>query len=593
MRTLARILAIAGAERAALLRAARWRLLEAVLTALPFLVVFVALRGLLDSGAGVAAWTLTPVLAFVALATAYLAQGLCAHRGAAIGYAAGYRMTAALRERLLDHMAKLPAGQLRQRESGDLTAVLMQDVTAIEIVPAMLLPRLVAAASLPPVAIAIALLLDPMAGGALGVALILALLVIGASQRMMGRASARRAAATAALNARLLEFVQGMRVVRAFGLAEGRLGRLEAALEESRRSGRAITWRFVMPAIAAPVALGLGAALLLWVVTDALAEARIRPAEALLLLLMSLRLFAPLAETVEFTALLRQLEAALDRIEDVLAIPVPALRPEGASPEGAGLRFEEVGFAYGDAPVLEAVTFEAASGEVTAIAGPTGAGKTTIARLAAREWDARSGRVTLGGADIATLAPERIAALVGVVSQGVTLFSLSLRENLLLARPGADDAALRAALATARCGDILERLPHGLDTVLQNGGAMLSGGERQRLALARLFLKDSPLILLDEATSALDVENERLVQEALGALLRGRTVLVIAHRLWTVRQAAQILLVEDGRIRESGTHEALIAAGGRYAALWHALREAPGWRRIPALTPPPPQGFAP
>ncbi|TDR95024.1 ABC transporter ATP-binding protein [Enterovirga rhinocerotis] len=597
MKALLRLLRLAREERRALVGAVLCRVLEGIFASLPLGIIVIALLPVLDPANAAPAWLRgplpdllsgpgAPLWALLFMLLAALLQGLAAYAAAELGYGAGYRLTARLRARLLEHLARLPLGTLRQRDTGDLTTVVMQDVTALEIVPGLLLPRVVAAMTLPALGVGAALAIAPFFGLLLAASLALATLVLLICQRGLRRTSEERSAATAELNVRLLEFVRGIAVVKAFGLASGRLGRLEEALAASRDSGRALTMRFVLPMIGVPAILALGTALLLVLVAVRLPGGELGAPEALLLVLVALRLFAPLVETVEFFAMLRQMEAALGRVETVLALrPMPHGEAE---PAGSRIVFDDVSFGHGERAVLHGVSFAAEPGTITALVGETGAGKTTIARLLTREWDPQSGRISIGGVDLRDLSPETIAALIGVVSQSVVLFSLSVRENLRLARPDATEEAMWDALRRARCEDVVRHMPQALDTVLENAGAALSGGERQRLAIARLFLKDSPIIVLDEATASLDVENERQVQEALQELGRGRTVLVIAHRLWTVRDAAQVVVLGDGRILEQGSPAVLRDRPGPYRTLSEALNTAPGWRRIDPSSAPPP-----
>ena len=218
-------------------------------------------------------------------------------------------------------------------------------------------------------------------------------------------------------------------------------------------------------------------------------------------------------------------------------------------------------------------------GTITALVGHTGSGKTTAARLISRFQDPTEGTVSIGGIDVRDIDPETLSDMVGVVSQNVVLFTMSVRDNIRLARPQATDHEVESAARKARCHDLIAALPNGYDSILDNGGASLSGGERQRISLARLFLKDSPILVLDEATSALDMENEHLVQQALSDLVVGRTVLMIAHRLWTIRHADQIIVLDQGRTAQIGTHRELADADGRYRDLWQSLENSPGWRR--------------
>ena len=271
---------------------------------------------------------------------------------------------------------------------------------------------------------------------------------------------------------------------------------------------------------------------------------------------------------------------ALGRISKVMEAPTLKAPERPLAPKGNRVEFKDVSFTYDGAevPALSHVSFTAEPGQTVALVGPSGGGKTTAASLIPRFWDATSGTVEVGGVDVNRIDPHVLMDQVAFVFQNNRLFKTSILENVRVARPEATREQVLAALTAAQCGDILEKLPDGIDTQIGAEGTYLSGGEQQRIALARAILKDAPIIVLDEATAFADPENEVLIQKAFAALTRGRTVIMIAHRLSTVVGADKILVLEAGRIAEQGTHAALTAAGGLYARMWADYNRAVQWK---------------
>ena len=287
------------------------------------------------------------------------------------------------------------------------------------------------------------------------------------------------------------------------------------------------------------------------------------------------RLFFPVGSLLGVSLDVQTSLALFDRVFDYLDQPIDIEeRPDAITAGRAGdVVFDHVWFRYGDSWTLEDVTFTVPEGTTTALVGETGSGKTTLGYLTARLYDTTRGRVTIGGVDIRDLTLTALADLVGVVSQETYLFHASVRENLRFAKPDGTDAEIEQAAEAARIHHVIAALPEGYDTVVGERGYRFSGGEKQRMAIARTILRNPPILVLDEATSSLDTETERLVQEALDRLSEGRTTIAIAHRLSTVRDADQIVVLDHGRIVETGRHEDLILAGGRYTALAARDRE--------------------
>jgi ATP-binding cassette subfamily B protein len=281
------------------------------------------------------------------------------------------------------------------------------------------------------------------------------------------------------------------------------------------------------------------------------------------------RLFFPVGSLLGVGLDVQTSLALFDRIFEYLDQPIDIVeKPDAKAVATAGdVAFEDVWFRYGDEWTLEDVSFTVPAGTTTALVGETGSGKTTLGYLAARLYDVSRGRITIDGVDIRNLSFQALSELVGVVSQETYLFHASVRENLRFAKPDATDEELEQAAEAARIHGVINALPDGYDTIVGERGYRFSGGEKQRIAIARTILRNPPILILDEATSSLDAETERLVQEALDRLSEGRTTIAIAHRLSTVRDADQIIVLDHGRIAESGRHEELIRAGGRYSAL--------------------------
>ncbi len=275
-----------------------------------------------------------------------------------------------------------------------------------------------------------------------------------------------------------------------------------------------------------------------------------------------------------------QAGTALDRISQVMNAPVLEVAADPKTPKDNSVEFRDVSFTYDGAelPALDHVSFRVEPGQTVALVGPSGGGKTTAASLIPRFWDVTSGVVEVGGVDVRQADPHALMDQVAFVFQNSRLFKASILDNVRAARPGASREEVLAALSAAQCDDIIAKLPRGIDTVIGTEGTWLSGGEQQRVALARAILKDAPIVVLDEATAFADPENEALIQKAFAALTRGRTVIMIAHRLSTVVRADRIIVLDSGRVAESGTHAELAGAGGLYARMWADYNQAVRWR---------------
>ena len=276
------------------------------------------------------------------------------------------------------------------------------------------------------------------------------------------------------------------------------------------------------------------------------------------------------------------MNAALDRIEAVL--DEPELPDNGnqhilsqAQPDQPEVQFSDVGFAYQDKEVLHNISFSMQKNTMTALVGPSGGGKSTIANLLARLWDVKSGKVTIRGTDIRDVPLAELMEQISMVFQRVYLFQDTIYNNISMGKPDATEEEVYEAAKKARCYDFIMALPDGFQTVIGEGGATLSGGEKQRISIARCILKDAPIVILDEATASVDTDNESYIQEAINELVKGKTLLVIAHRLNTIRQADQILVISDGRISEQGTHDELMAKAGIYQDFVNIRKKASGW----------------
>jgi ATP-binding cassette subfamily B protein IrtB len=549
-----------------------------VLQGIAFVLLVPILAALLEDGP-LGAWIAVLAAVVMLAAIAFIAQAMLAHR-------LGTAVARTIHGRLGDHVAALPLGWFGADRVGELGRLASQGVTDVMGAAAHLLRPMVAALLTPATVVAAMYLID----WRLALATTLTIPLIYGAHRLAGwlahRAAGAVHAAAAEGTGRIVEFARAQPVLRAYGRAGATHRLLDDAMLAQHAARRRQLWTMSGGILAAALAVQLAFLVVTVYGVDRALGGSIDVPELVAVLVLVARFGQPIVEAADIVGALRVARRSLEDVERVLAA---APLPEPAAPrrpDGAAVRLQGVRFSYGDHTVLDGIDLDVPAGTMLAVVGPSGAGKTTIARLVARFWDVDDGAVQIGRVDVRELSTATLMAHVALVFQDVYLVDDTIEANVRAGRPGASTDEVRAAARRARVDEIVQRLPDGWATRVGEGGSALSGGERQRVSIARALLKDAPIVLLDEATAALDPLNESAIEEAIAQLKADRTTIVIAHRLSTVVAADQIVVLERGRIAERGTHATLLVHGGRYADFWRERTRAQGWRlaAAPPLT---------
>ena len=492
-------------------------------------------------------------------------------------YLATYQESASRRVSLAETLRRLPLSFFGNRDLSDLTSTMIADCSSLDQMFSHYVPQLFASL-FSTLVIGIAMFLSDwrMALAVLWVVPAAVLLTAG-SKKIQDSFGTKNILNKRAVADCIQEGLETIREIKACSRQKAYMGKLEeklAAMEKGSIHSELATGVFVCSAQAF---LRLGLATTILTGGAMLAAGELSFLYFLGFLFAAARLYDPLGLVLQNIAATFNTKLQIQRMRSILEQPVQK-GTEDFTPQNYDISFDHVSFAYreGDG-VLEDVSFTARQGEVTALIGPSGGGKSTACKLAARFWDASRGTVTLGGIDVSTVEPETLLKYYSMVFQDVVLFRDTVMENIRLGRRDATDEEVLAAARAARCEDFVRNLPQGYQTLIGENGSTLSGGERQRISIARALLKDAPVILLDEATASLDVENESAVQEALSRLLQGKTVLVIAHRMRTVAGADHIVVLERGRVAQQGTPEELMRKGGLYRRMTELQKETAQW----------------
>ncbi|WP_414944108.1 ABC transporter ATP-binding protein [Amycolatopsis sp. cmx-11-32] len=484
------------------------------------------------------------------------------------GFRAGTTLLRGMYHRLGDHLARLPIGWYGAGRVGEVSVLASRGLLAAMSVIAHLLAPFISACVTPLTIVVVMLAVD----WRMGLAALVAVPVVAAIQvrtgRSMAATDAERHERDHEATARVIEFLQAQPVLRAGGRTGERFQLLDDSLREVQRASRRSTLSALPGALGLTLTVQAMFTVLLVLGAFLALGGNIGAAEILAILVLAARCADPLQSLAEFGGKLRGARFELARLDTVLRTEPLTEPPEPVQPVSYDLEFESVTFRHGDRIVFDDVSLSVPQGQRLAVVGPSGAGKSTLLQLLARFYDVDAGAVRVGGVDVRGISTEVLMAQIAIVFQDVYLFEGTIEENVRLGRPEAGVAEVRAVATAARLDEVIERLPDGLATQVGEGGALLSGGERQRVSIARALLKNAPVVLLDEVTSALDPVNEAAVHEGIERLMAGRTVVMVAHRMRTVRRADRVVFLDGGRIVEEGSHDELLRRGGRYADFW-------------------------
>ncbi len=496
--------------------------------------------------------------------------------------AAGFMIFSDMRMKLGEHLRKMPMGYFTEGNIGKISSVLSSDMVFIEENCMTALADMMSYGFSQIIMLIFLLFFDIRLGLAAAAVSLIVILIAQGMRRDSLEKSVIRQEQNENLTEAVLDFTEGIGIAKTYNLLGERSAGLTENFRETCRTSIAfersqLPWQIVLYSI-----YGLGTAGLIWLSFILNSRDLMAVPAVIGMLLFSFDVFGPLKALYSQSTRLTVMNSCMDRIEEVFAekeLPDTGKENIPAAYDGPEIEFRNVRFGYGEKEVLHDVSFSLDRNKMLALVGPSGGGKTTVANLLARFWDVREGQILIRGKDVRNVPLRDLMSQISMVFQRVYLFQDSIYNNIAMGRPDATKEEVIEAAKKARCYDFIMALPDGFDTVVGEGGASLSGGEKQRISIARCILKDAPIVILDEATANVDVDNESYIQEAITELCRGKTLLVIAHRLNTIRNADQILVIADGRLAESGDHESLMNKGGIYRDFVNMRSTAIGWNR--------------
>ncbi len=507
----------------------------------------------------------------IAVLASVVLEAVFEHISNVLQSATGYMVFADMRLRLGDHLRKLPMGYFTEGNIGKISSVLATDMVFIEENCMGVLSELVTFLISQGLMTVMMFVMDIRLGLLSFFIVAIFILVGNLMLKTTMKHSVIKQEVSESLTEEVLDFAEGIGIIKSYNMLGEKSKRLTDEFEKSCKKSIDFEMAYTPWSRTLYLTFGIGTALMLALSAYLFNTGVISDVYMVGMALFLFDMFVSIKNYYSQMARLTVTSASLDRIEEVFA--AEELKDDGkktfaklsSENSSAEIEYDNVSFAYTEKAVLENVSFKVKQGEMTALVGPSGGGKSTIASLLARFWDVKSGRILVKGEDIRKVSLGSLMDQVSMVFQRVYLFQDTVYNNIAIGRPDATKEEVYEAAKKARCYDFIMELPNGFDTVIGEGGASLSGGEQQRISIARCILKDSPIVILDEATASVDADNERAIQEAISELCRNKTLLVIAHRLKTIRDADQILVVSGGKITERGDHAELMKLNGTYA----------------------------
>ncbi|KZN55069.1 hypothetical protein N474_16490 [Pseudoalteromonas luteoviolacea CPMOR-2] len=570
--SIGRVIGHASSGRWSFYTGVTFRVLERCAAIAPLLLCFHWLQLQFLTSAQAATWPTAPTDYLLLLGSCFLVQLVCAYIGQYQSFLGSYRVVHAYRIKLINHVRQLPLGRIRRTHSGEFLEMLTEDIKKIESIFSHIAPDLISALVAPVIGFVVLLFVDPLYALSTLILLPFSFWVMQLSKQKFGHVVRAKQQSYRQSGSAIIDYVEALKTLKLYGQTQTWLAQLGRQLEKTKQHSLQVEMWGAGPVLTYRIVLNMTLSAFVIMLAVTLPEHRFTGIDftTILYALLLVKLLEPLYEVGEYLTILRMAVQSEHKLESILNEPVLVEPLKHQMPTSFDIELDRVSFNHDDKKVIEQVSFYVKQGSTLAIVGASGSGKSTLLNLCARFFDPSSGCVKIGGLNLQKIGSKGVHQLVSMVFQDIQLIDASIVENIRIGRPDASDEAVMQACKLSNCLEFIDKLPDGINTRVGDCGLLLSGGQRQRIAIARALLKDAPIVLLDEATASLDPVTQAEVVNAMNNLLQNRTVITIAHRLSSIVEADNIIVLEQGKVVESGSHRCLLSLGGHYTQLWKA-----------------------